>query len=224
MKRSTSIILALVVAFSALLVSCGRPAEPTISWYLAIQRGDIDQVERHIYWGTDINTPFPSGRYPLHEAAVKGRIILLDMLIDAGARVDVKDGTGRSALDLAILNGRIQAAWVLIRADAQHDPSQLLLLAAKRDVEDRDVVAFLKELGADMNATDENGDTALLIAISRNNNRLVNHLVEHGVDVNLPNREGRSPLRVAQDQGALEIQQLLLRNGATLRGRQPLGQ
>jgi len=214
MKRSIPIAFVTLLALGSLLGGCGGPDEPTVSWYLAVQRGDIAQVERHIHWNTDINQPFPSGRYPLHEAADKGRIILLKLLLKNQADIDVKDAAGRTPLDLAILNGRTQASEILIREGAHYDPSEQLLLAAKGDAEDRDIVRFLKEHGANLEATDENGDTALLIAIGRNNNRLVHHLVEQGADVDVRNRQGTSALQLSVEIGALEIYQLLIRNGA----------
>jgi len=213
MKRST---LTLVLLPLLLLGGCSAPDEPTVPLYAAVQRGDIDQLERHIYWDTDINQPFPSGRYPLHDAAEKGRIIMLGMLIRNGAELEANDAAGRTALDLAVLNGRTQAAEVLIKAGARLDSSSLLLEAALRGVEDRDIVRFLKSQGADLDATDEQGNTALMIATSRGNHRLAHHLVEQGADLQLRNEDGQSALDIASERGALEIQEFLLRNGAAI--------
>jgi len=210
MLRSTLIILSLAL----LLQGCGAPDKPTVSLYLAVQRGDIEQVERHIYWGTDLNSAFPNGRYPIHDAADIGRIILLKELIGNGAQLDVVDSAGRTAIDLAILSGRTQAAEVLVAAGAGYDASQLLLLAAQNDATDRDIVRFLATHGANLEATDEQGNTPLIIATSRGNHRLVHHLVEQGAPINTRNTEGRSALDVASDIGATEIESFLLRNGA----------
>ena len=208
-KLSLSLLLAL------LLSACGAPDRPTVSLYLAVQRGDIDQVERHLHWGTDINQPFPDGRYPLQDAAEKGRIILLKLLLKSGAKVDVTDAAGMTALQLAVLGGRTRTAEELLKAGATLDASALLLQAAKAGVQDRDVVRFLKTHGADLDRADEDGDTALIIATASGNHRLVHHLVEQGADVNRRNREGLSALDIAQRNDATDLQQFLLRNGAT---------
>lgn len=216
MNRSNLTAIATILLGSLLLASCGEPDKPTVSWFLAVQRGDIDQVERHIHWGSEIDAVFPSGRTALHDAAEKGRIILLKLLIDNNAEIDTQDAAGRSPLDLAVLNGRTQAAEILIEAGASYDPSMQLLMAAKHGVEDRDVVRFLKSHGANLDTTDDQGNTALMIATSLNNHRLVTHLIEQGADVNLRNREGSSALKIARQIGATEISHQLERNGAVL--------
>lgn len=206
-----------IAALALLGAACSQLEEPTVSWYLSVVRGDIEQVERHIHWDTDINAPFPSGRYPLHEAAAKGRIILLKILLDNGADTSVTDAAGRTPIELAILEGRTEAADVLGKAGATFDPSAMVLLIAQRGTEDRDVVKFLKRHGADMNATDEKGNTALMLAVIRNNHRLVHHLVEYGANVNAVNAAGETPLLLAEQVGATELIQFLQRNGAAKR-------
>lgn len=210
MKRSILIFALLPL----LLGACTAPEEPTVPLYTAVQRGDIEQVRRHIHWDTDINEPFPGGRYPIHDAAEKGRVIMLDMLIRNGAKLEVSDAAGRTALDLAVLNGRIQAAEVLLRAGAQLEASDLLLEAARRGAEDRDIVRFLKSQGADLDVTDAQGNTALMIATSRANHRLAHHLVEQGAGLQIRNEAGQSALDIAAERGALAIHEFLLRNGA----------
>lgn len=212
----TSRLSSILLLLSLLAGGCGAPDRPTVSLYLAVQRGDIDQVERHLHWGSDINQPFPSGRMPLHDAAEKGRIVLVKLLLKHGATVDATDSAGRTPLQLAILTGRTQVAAELLRAGAQLDASALMLDAARAGVEDRDVVRFLGKHGANLNATDEHGNSALLIAIAKGNHRLVHHLVEQGADVNLRNHEGRTALDIATRNNAVDMQQFLLRNGAVL--------
>lgn len=204
----------LPLLLGALLLGCSANEEPDVTLYLAVQRGDIEQIDRHLHWGTDINQVFPNGRYPIHDAADKGRQIMLRKFVEAGADLNVKDAIGRTPMDLAILGGRTQAAEILVKAGAAYDPTQLLLLAAQSDAEDRDIVRFLKTHGANLDSADDQGNTALLIAVQRSNHRLVRHLVEQGADVNVANKAGATALHLAETNGALEIQHYLLRNGA----------
>jgi ankyrin repeat protein len=202
------------VLLTLLFGGCSQLEEPTISWYLAVVRGDIEQVERHIHWDTDVNAPFPNGRYPLHEAAEKGRVIMLRLLLENGAKTDVKEGSQLTPLELAVLAGRTQAAEVLLKADAALAPSRLLLIAAERDVKDRDTVRFLKAQGADFETTDERGNTPLMLAVERHNHRLTHHLVEQAANVNAANKDGKTPLLIAEQIGASELAGFLQRNGA----------
>lgn len=197
-----------------LLGACDSLDKPTIPLYLAVQRGDIDQVERHIHWQADINTPFANGRYPLHEAAEKGRVIILRSLLKHGTNIDAQDNTGASPIDLAILAGKTQAAEILLEAGAKYDASQLLLQAAQKDVSDRDIVRFLARHGANLEIQDDAGNTPLLLAVANNNHRLAQHLVEQGANVNAQRKDGLTVLQVAQQTASSEIQQLLQRQGA----------
>ncbi len=200
--------------FTLLLGACTVPDEPTISLYLAIQRGDIDQLERHLHWGTPVDRPLPNGHYPLHEVAARGRVVMLKMLLEQGVRIDPRDPDGRTPVELAILNGRTQAATALIRAGATFEPSQLLLEAAHRNISDRDVVRFLKRHGADMDVRDAQGNTPLLLAAAHGNHRLVHYLIEFGADINARNAAGESALDIARRLRLPELERFLRANGA----------
>jgi hypothetical protein len=206
-------VLALVLLMSA-LSGCSEPDKPTVSLYTAVQRGDIDQLERHIHWKTDIDAPLPDGSYPVHEAARLGRAVMLKMLLKNGAQVDPVDPEGHTPLELAILNGRIQTAEVLIKAGATFDPSRLMTEIARANVTDRDVVRFLKHKGGDIDNVDEQGNTPLLIAARDGNHRLIHHLVEYGADVNARNQAGETALELVRRQGLPGVEKFLVRNGA----------
>jgi ankyrin repeat protein len=204
-------LLLLLVVITA---GCGAPDKPSISLYLAMQRGDLDQMERHIYWGSDIDAELPNGQYPLHVAAEKGRIILVRRLLEHGAEIDRLSRAGNSPLEVAVLNGRTQIAELLLAEGARLDASALLLKAAHNGITDRDTVRFLIERGADTETRDDQGDTPLLIAIRQDNHRLATHLVNNGADVNVRSADGESALALARRLGFPELISRLERQGA----------
>ena len=206
-----------ILALTALIVSlgaCAEPDRPSVPLYLAIERGDLDQLERHIHWGTDINIALPGGRYPLHSAADNGRFVMVKTLLRNGADISVLTEQGDSALDLAILSGRTQVAELLLDSGAQLDASAVLIKAASLGVTDRDTVKFLVEADADLEQRSADGDTPLLISIRQDNHRLATHLVNRGADVNVRTADGRSALELARELGYPELISLLRRQGA----------
>lgn len=203
-----------LIALLLLLGGCTEPDRPSVPLYLAVQRGDLDQVERHIYWGSDINAALPDGHHPLHTAAANGRIIMVRLLLKHGAEIDRALEDGTTPIDLAILAGRTQVAELLLSRGAQLDPSALLLRAAEGGATDRDIVRFLIARGADTERRNDNGDTPLLLAIRQRNHRLAAHLVDQGADVNVATPAGVSALALARELQLPELISLLERQGA----------
>lgn len=60
------------------------------------------------------------------------------------------------------------------------------------------------------------GATALFNAILKSRAHMIDSLFKHGVDVNVQNSDGMTPLMAAASTGNLEIMQLLLAKGATI--------
>jgi len=211
MRWVPALFLAILIP---LLGACSEPDKPSVALYLALERGDIDQLERHIHWGTDINGVLPDGRYPLHLAAEKGEIIMAKILLKHGADINQVTADGDTALELAILSGRTQLAEVLLAQGARLDASPLLLKAAAAGITDRDSLRFLIEHGADTEQRNADGDTPLLIAIKQDNHRLAAHLVNNRADVNVKAADGRSALTIARELQLPELISLLQRQGA----------
>lgn len=208
MKTLLSILLLLLV------VGCSQPDKPTIDLYPAIQRGDIDQIERHIHWGSDINTVDVDGNRPLHVASSQGRYVITKLLLKHGAEIDALDRNGHSALHRALMRGRTKVAELLIQQGAMFDADQLLDEVVYNNVADRDVIAFLLAQGADSNHLNPAGFTPLAEAVNREQRVLVKLLIAAGSDINRPTGEGRTPLDLAIQRNNPDIIRLLERNGA----------
>ena len=86
------------------------------------------------------------------------------------------------------------------------------------------VMATLLEYGADVNAYDETGLTALhYMGIGAGSIEEVLWLLEQGVDVNVVDNQGRTPLHWAASYGRIEIVETLLANGADVNARDIYG-
>lgn len=207
-------ILAALALSTLLLGGCSEPPQPTINLYRAIQGGDLDQIKRHIYWGTDINQTDPKGDNPLHAAARRGRVIIARELLRNGADPNGKNQAGKTPLQIALTEGKTQLAGVLIQAGAKDDPQQLLLDIVRSGVDDRDSLELLTGRGADVNYPDQGGVTPLHIAVGDGRRRLAKRMIDLGADVNVPDQKGRTPLSIATENGDQQIIDLLVRFGA----------
>lgn len=201
---------------SALLVlaACSGPDQPSIGFYPAIQRGDIEQIERHIRWGTDIDQLDKDGKRPLHVAAELGNYAVVKLLIKNGADIDAPDREGHTPLYAAVMAGKPRVAEILIKQGARLDPDRLLDQAVANNLQDRDIVRLLVEQGADLNHIDPSGRTPLIQAIERSNRVLVKHLIANGADVDGRDSTARYPLALAEQLKQEDIARMLRRHGA----------
>ncbi len=210
-KLPHSIYCLLVVIFVA---GCADPDRPTIGFHLALQRGDIDQIERHIFWDVDINKAGPNGQTPLHVAAEKGRFIVTELLLKHGAEINSRDSQGNTPIHTAIMFGRTQVAEFLIQRGADFNSNKLLEDMVNNSVTDRDVVRLLLRNSADINHLSDQGNTPLLDAVKQSNRVLVKLLITNGSDVNKAGSSGQTPLQLAKQLKDDSIIRLLLKNGA----------
>ncbi len=199
---------------AVLLAGCAQPAPPTIPFYPALQRGDLEQIERHIVHGTDIEAMSPDGQLPLHIAAQSGRWVVAEMLLKYGADINAPDNQGHSPLFVALASGNSRIAEMFLKKGASLDADALLREATVAGISDRDVMNFLVKHGADVNKVYADGKTPLILAVENSHRLVTKSLIGRGADVNLTDGGGRSPLKVAEDVDNQDIIRLLLRNGA----------
>lgn len=197
-----------------LLAGCGEPPRPSINLYRAIHGGDLDQIKRHIHWGTDINQADPQGEKPLHVAARRGRLIIARELLDNGADPNAENGSGETPLQVALTEGKTQLANVLIEEGATDSPQELLFALVRAGVDDRDSLELLTKRGADVDARDQSGVTPLHISVSDSRRLLTKRLIDLGANVDIPDDDGRTPLSIAMKDGNRHIVDLLVRFGA----------
>jgi len=213
-KTNISRLLACLLLALLFVAGCADPDRPSIGLYLALQRGDIDQIERHIFWGADINKAGPNGQMPLHIAAEKGRPIVTELLLEHGADINGRDSKAKTPLHTAVMSGRTQVAEFLIKRGAEFKPNKLLDEMVSNSVTDRDVIRLLLKNGADINHISDQGLTPLLVAIKQDNRVLVKLLIDNGADVNKPDNNDQTPLHLANQIKDGSISRLLQKNGA----------
>eukprot|EP01098_Paradermamoeba_levis_P010044 TRINITY_DN4206_c0_g2_i1.p1 TRINITY_DN4206_c0_g2~~TRINITY_DN4206_c0_g2_i1.p1 ORF type:complete len:335 (-),score=77.75 TRINITY_DN4206_c0_g2_i1:323-1327(-) len=74
-----------------------------------------------------------------------------------------------------------------------------------------------------LNFQNSEGQTLLLLASLYNNQPMVKMLIDHGVDVNIPDRSGMTALQHAVNHGNLDLSTLLVKHGAEINVKNPDG-
>lgn len=120
--------------------------------HIAVAKGDLEEIDRQLANGADINALAGDGLAPLHWSIVSETIASLQKLIDLHADVNVRSIQGATP----IMNA--------VQSDKQ------------------DKLEFLVKHGASVNAKDNRGFTALHRAAEMGRIEMVKYLLEHGAD------------------------------------------
>jgi len=157
---------------------------------------DIDAAEKVqllLAKGADIEEAEEPGRSPLLASLEEwSKSTAAPVLLQAGADPHVRNAKGESTLLLAAESGPADAVRLLLelglnpneRSKSGEHPTPLVL-AAESDREAAEKVRWLLAEGADVEATDDQGATALLVASRKGNMQAVVALAEAGAAVNI---------------------------------------
>ncbi len=224
-------LLASAITLLVLAGACGgdddsAPRDPALDAELiqAAARGDAEEVRSLLERGASVDATDETGATALVAAAYGNHVELAEALIDAGADVNVQDDSQ-------------QSAFLIATSEVGPDPALLeLTLGAGADVDAKDsfngtgliraadrgyveIVKRLLETDIDADHVNRLGWTALLEAIilgdgDAEHTEVVRVLVDGGVDVNLADGEGVTPLAHAERNGYDEIAAILRAAGA----------
>lgn len=128
----------------------------------------------------------------------KQKAMVLKLLLKEG---EYDHRTRSSALIKSITDGSIQNVKIMVRqCEYKQKALQDALIAAIRK-EDKEYLKPLLKAGAKLNTTTpaSNGRTPLQIAVSINNNELVNYLIDQGADPTVTDTDGYNAFRYFTD-------------------------
>lgn len=166
---------------------------------------------------TNPNIPNRRGQTPLHVAAAKGNVGIVDMLIRSACQQDIVDDQGQTAFHVAAANGHTSVALILLRENEAFERTQLfrkhsekLSLAngdsnSANDGKGDDAQSTTDDNDSDtaaqfvVNQEDLKGNTALHLAAMSPSDRcqkMIQVLLENGADPNHTNWFGYTPLHL----------------------------
>ena len=178
---------------------------------------------------TAVNLPDNSGNTPLIYAAQKGLDDNLKVLLSNGADVNYRNpATGLSAISAAAAEGNSSAIRLLVRtgkADvniADLSGRTPIFYAVEQNQED--ALRTLLLLGADPNAQDNQGGTALMRASAKGRQNCVDVLLrQKNIKVNTKDFQDRTALTYSVYADELGPAQALVKAGADINGRDKSG-
>lgn len=227
----------------AIIDAKNNKGQTALCW--AAQEGSIDVVAHLLNNNADTNIEDIHGFTPLHRAALRGRKEMVSLLLKHGARPEIASDGFWTPLHVAILKGHNRVIEVLLpemangqdvlssmhqrmenvdavaffntHIEEKAEASTVLsgLRAASQEGQFGRIKTLL-ERGADVNAQDPGGWSALSLAVWNGDLDIMQLLVENGADVDLAGFDQQTPLHCASRHGDDLALQFLIANGASI--------
>jgi len=168
--------------------------EALASFIDTIKKGDTAGVTAYLAKQINVNGKDAAGNMPLHTASATGKIDIVRLLVEKGAKIDVPDYDMKTPLHRAVESGNLETVeYILgrggsVRAKALGDITPLHDNAMQGNSR---ITELLLGKQAEMSAKTDMGDTPLHYAAENGHLEVVRVLVEKGADINAGNNNGQ---------------------------------
>jgi ankyrin repeat protein len=222
--------LLLIVLFAFFVSAAAAqtpPSESEVRGYrglhAAAAAGNVAEIEKLAAAGGKLADKDGNSRTPLHVAVFMGKRDAARALLRLGANPNALDGQrydiitiASVANDVAMLRLAIEGGASAKNITSPYDGTALIAAAHLGHAE---VVRILIAAGAPLDHVNNLGWTALIESIvlgdgGKNHTDTLDALVKAGANVNLPDRSGFTPLRLAKVRGYNEMARILEAAGA----------
>jgi ankyrin repeat protein len=162
-----------ILAFIRTLIDAGANVN--------VRTRELPPSRRWLYSLNDVSWVDFTGQTPFLRAALSADTAAMRLLVERGADPNLPTLAGTTPLMAAA-----GVNWVVAQTYTESVQARL------------EAVMLCLELGADVNAANSMGLTALLGAVNRGSNDIIELLVKRGARLDITDREGRTPLRWAE--------------------------
>ena len=168
--------------------------------HAAARTGNKEIIERLLDRGADINATDKDGKTPLVRLIDNKRTDAAIHLIEKGADISLTDNDGHTALDYAAANGLKNIVEKLngpMPSPTKDASGNTLLHQGVYNGQGEIVRTLLASPSPMTNASNDQGETPLVIACIRNNLMIARMLIKAGADPNKALPDGNTPLHFA---------------------------
>jgi uncharacterized protein len=202
---------------------------PGARFAVAIEDGDLEKVRGYLNAGVPADTKIEYGESfetPLMKAAREGTDDIAKLLLERGAKVNMKDGDGSTALNDAVDRGHLSMVDLLLAAKADpntvnkymQSPLSNAIAAGNAEIAEALLKAKAKSELPGLALT------PMMFAAFAGHGDLIRLLVRYGADVNYAMKEsGQSALTSAITAGKPEMVKLLIELKANVNQKTPDG-
>lgn len=180
----------------------------------SVHYGDFERVKSLVAQGVNVNEKDSNGDVTaLHIAVRKADLKTIEMLLELGAKVNLRDERGRTALMQIGEDYESEESAESAESDVNEENEgeteefEMVRLATR-------IFELLISHGAKVNLRDSEGFTALIYAARSENPLLLKLLLSHRANVNTQAKNGRTALMEAANENELENVRILLQAGA----------
>lgn len=212
----------LAVLFTLLLLPIAAAAGVYEDMEEALISGDTAWAIKLINRGMDVNSVDAAGNTLLMQTVNRDNQEFFDYLLKRRARINTRNRNGETALSLAAYRGKLYFVQRLVDSGADvnlYGWPPLIYAAFNGHTA---VAEYLLKKGAEVNATTENGSTALLFAARFGHIEVVELLLLNKADPNIANERGATAIDWALKTDNTDIADLLRKAGGRA-GDQPAG-
>ncbi len=167
--------------------------------------------------GADVNAKDSQGYTVLASAldaeCLDTAYVLLEHISEM-SDINARTQEGHTALMYAEKNGYTDIVRILKNAGAKDDNIETALINTAGMTGRMDMIEYFIGKGANVNAQDDYGHSALIEATLIEDSKIIQYLIDHGADVNIKDNQGVTALSVAQHYGYRDVIDLLNKAGA----------
>ncbi|MDC7238910.1 MAG: ankyrin repeat domain-containing protein, partial [Spirochaetales bacterium] len=173
---------------------------------------DRSAAELLLEYGAVLEGRNKNGNTALLEAVDRGNAQIALLLLNRGADIFARNNKGDTPISMSLRRGVTTLSWFMTpkNINAQDNEGNSALHMAVLMTASDDVIRFLLENDAEIDSRNFAGDTALHLAVEKENIGLTDQFLTLGGDIYVENNAGETPLSQSFEKGPEFVERFLI--------------